>query len=134
MVSDKTIRYANKNINLVTLSDRIIEYLKREGYEMQKAEGFREVLIQARKESILKDLAMANRCLTILLLGQPDDFSVRVGVGRWFRNLTAENIESMVSFGVFLSVDIPEAIWDENIEKTIINNIARIAEKRTEKI
>ena len=110
MVSDKTIRFANKNIDLSTLSCRIIEYLKREGYETQHAEGFREILIQGRIESILKDLSMANRCLTILLLGQPDDFSVRIGIGRCFQNLTPENIESIVSFGVFLSMDVPEAI------------------------
>jgi hypothetical protein len=117
-------------MSLTELSKRIIEYLNQEGYETQNAEGFLEILIQARKESILKDLAMADRCLTILLLGQPDDFNVRVGIGRWFQNLTAQTVEAIISFGVFLRVDIPEMIWNENIENTTIKNIGRIVEGR----
>ena len=132
MVSDKTIRYANRNMNLPKLSERIVENLKRDGYETQKAEGFLEILIQARKESVLKDLAMSDRCLTILLLGQPDDFSVRVGIG-WCFNLTSENVDDIISSGVFLGVTIPEKIWNENIENTIIKNIDRIIEDQTEK-
>jgi len=132
LVSDKTIRYANRNMNLPKLSERIVENLKRDGYETQKAEGFLEILIQARKESVLKDLAMSDRCLTILLLGQPDDFSVRVGIG-WCFNLTSENVDDIISSGVFLGVTIPEKIWNENIENTIIKNIDRIIEDQTEK-
>ena len=107
MVSDKTIRYANKNISLDKLSERIVEYLKKDGFETPKAEGLREVLIQAQKEGFLKDLSIESRCLTILLLGKPDDFSVHVGIGYCF-GLTPETVDDLASFGVFLPVNIPE--------------------------
>ena len=79
MVSDKTIRYVNKNMSLDKLSERIVEYLKKEGFEIQKAEGLREVLIQGQKDSFLKALSIESRCLTILLLGLPKDFSDACG-------------------------------------------------------
>jgi hypothetical protein len=129
LVSDKTIRYTNRNANKAKLPERIIQYFKQEEYETQTAEGFHEIIIQARKESILKDLTMVDRCLTILVQGQPDDFTVTVGIGRWFQdNLTKENVEAIIHFGLFVPVDIPAAIWNENFESTIIKNIDLIVE------
>ncbi len=129
MVSDKTTRYANRNISPVKLSEWIIEYLKQDGYETQKAEGYLEFIIQARKESILQDLTMVDRCLTILILGQPDDFTIRIGIGRWFQgNLEKGTVASIMNL-VFVKVDIPAAIWNENFEN-IIKNIDSIIEGR----
>ena len=127
MVSDKTIRYVNKNMSLDKLSERIVEYLKKEGFEIQKAEGLREVLIQGKKDSFLKALSIESTCLTILLLGLPKDFSVHVGIGYCF-GLTPETVDDIASFGLFLPVNIPEKNWNENIENTIIRNISQIIE------
>lgn len=131
MVNDKTIRYTNRNVNLTRLSEFIMEYLRQEGYETQRAEGFHEIIIQARKESILFDLSMLDRCLSILVQGQPDDFTVRVGVGNWFQgNLTKENVEAIIRFGAFVRVNIPAVVWNETFENTIIKAIDQIAERQ----
>ena len=44
-------------------------------------------IIQATKAGILRDLFAADRAFTIMVSGQPADFTVHIGIGKWVQNL-----------------------------------------------
>jgi hypothetical protein len=130
LVTEKTTRYTNKNLDLNQLGQQIVDYLNADGWGTQKGKtkGSDGVMIEARKENILRDLITADRALTILIQGQPNDFTVRVGIGRWVQNLTVAVVEAVLTAGAFLVVDVPEMVWNREIEYKIMHEITRIIE------
>jgi hypothetical protein len=128
MVTEKTTRCTNKNLNLEKLSEDVVDYLNGDGYATQRERGVGSILIQARKENMLRDVFTADRCFSILIQGRPDDFTVQVGIGRWIQNLTVAALEAAISAGLFLLVDVPEMAWNEHIENKIIKGIGQIIE------
>lgn len=83
-------------------------------------------VIQAQKGGILRDLIAAERAFTIMVTGQPNDFSVHIGVGKFFQNLGVMAVEALLLSELFLAVDIPEMLWTEHVEKGLANEITRI--------
>ncbi len=130
MVTEKTIRYTNKNTNLDQLGDQVANYLTRDGYTIQKGKSPSGIAIVARKENLPRDLITADRAFSVLISGRPNDFTVRVGIGRWGQNLTTAVIEALFTAGGMLIVDIPEMAWNEHIENKIIRNISQMVEGR----
>ncbi len=61
-----------------------------------------------------------------MLEGQPDDFSVTVGIGKLIQNLAVAAIEAILLSELFLAVDVPEMLWTLHVEKEIIKEINRI--------
>jgi len=99
-----------------------------DGYTIQKAKGTSGTVILARKENLPRDIITADRAFTILVSGQPNDFTIRIGIGRWGQNLTVAAVEAFFTAGAFLVVDIPEMAWNEHIENKILKNIGQIVE------
>jgi len=128
MFTEKTNRYTNKNMDLDRLSEQVANYMNSDGYAIQKAKSPSGTAILARKENLPRDLITADRAFTILISGQPNDFTVRVGIGRWGQNLTVTAVEALFTGGAMLIVDVPEMAWNEHIENKIIKNIAQIIE------
>lgn len=128
LVTEKTMRYVNKNLDLDQLCTKIVDYMNGEGYGTQKSKASLGIIIEARKENLPRDLITADRCFTILLQGQPDNFTITVGIGRWVQNLTVAAVEAILTAGAFLIVDIPEMVWNEHIEDKIVKGIANIVE------
>jgi hypothetical protein len=128
MVTQQTTRYANKNVNLDQLSEQVVGYLNQKGFATQKAKSEKGIVIEARKENLLRDLITADRALTILIQGQPNDFSVTVGIGRWVQNLTVTVVEAAITAGLFLIVDIPEMAWNHHIRDEIVAAISQMVE------
>jgi hypothetical protein len=130
LVTEKTMRFTNKNLDLDRFSQRIVEDLDREGFATQKSKGPHGIVIQAQKENLLRDLVTAERCFTILVSGQPNDLTVRVGIGKWAQNLAVAIVEAVLTGGLFLAVDIPEVAWNSHLQYDIMDDISRIAEGR----
>jgi hypothetical protein len=128
MVTEQTTRYTQKNMNLDQLSVRIVDYLNQKGFATQKANSPKGTVIEARKDSLPRDLIAAGRALTILVKGEPDDFNITVGIGRWVQNLTTTVIESALTAGLFLIVDVPEMAWNHHIRNEVIKGINDIVE------
>jgi hypothetical protein len=61
-----------------------------------------------------------------MLTGQPNDFSIHVGIGRWIQNIAVAVAESILLSCLFLAVDVPEMLWATHAEKTIIKEITQI--------
>ncbi len=123
MVSTKVLRYQNKNQNLNELAQNISQLLQSEKFRVQSGSTPKGFIIQAQKGGFLSDLIDAERALTILIEGDPNDFTIKVGIGKFIQNLAVMAAEAILLSSLFLVVDIPEMIWNEHVEKGIIEKI-----------
>lgn len=128
MVTEQTTRYTNKNVDLDRLSQQVVDYLNSEKFGTQKVKSASGTVIEARKENLLRDLITADRCITILIQGQPNDFKVTVGIGRWIQNLSVAAVEAALTAGLFLIVDIPQMLWNHHIRDEIVQAINQMIE------
>ena len=82
-------------------------------------------VIQAQKAGILRDIITADRAFTIVLSGQPNDFTVRVGIGKLIQNLAVAAVETILLSALFLAVDVPEMLWTRHVENEIVKKITQ---------
>ncbi len=124
MIGDKTEHFQGKGTDLGALQSHIIQYLEADHFEAQaSAPSDKGVVIQARKGHILSGLIDANRALTVTISGSPDDFTVRVGIGKWLEHLATAVIEGLALSEVFLVVDVAETAWNVEIEDKLVKEI-----------
>ncbi len=126
MVSEKVLRFQGKNKDLNQLSQQIAQSLKDDGYKVQSATAPMGYVIQAQKAGILRDIITADRAFTIGIAGQPNDFTVHVGIGKFMQNLAVAAIETLLLSVLFLAVDVPEMLWTRHVEGEIIKKITQI--------
>ena len=126
MVSEKVLRFTGKNKDLNQLAQQIIQQLNSEGYKTQSSTAPLGIVIQAKKAGILRDIITADRAFSILIAGQPNDFTVHVGIGKWVQNIAVAAVETLLLTWLFLAVDVPEMLWTTHVEKTIIKQINQI--------
>jgi hypothetical protein len=126
LVSEKVMRFQGKNKDLNQLSQQIVQQLTTEGYKTQSATAPLGIVIQAKKAGILRDIITADRAFSILVTGQPNDFSIHVGVGKWIQNLAVAAVEVILLSWLFLAVDVPEMLWTQHVERGIVKEITQI--------
>jgi hypothetical protein len=131
MVAEKTLRFQDKNWNLDELSNQIMQQLQADGYKTQLKTVPMGTIIQAQKAGILRDIITADRAFSIMVSGQPNDFTVHVGIGKWVQNIAVAAVETLLISVLFLAVDVPEMLWTTHVEKEIIRKISDIASKTT---
>ena len=125
MMSEKVLHFTGKNTDLNKLTQKIVSGLNSEGYKTQVANTPAGTVIQAKKAGVLRDIITADRCFTIMISGQPNDFTVHVGIGRWIENIAIAAAETLLLTWLFLVVDIPEMAWTTEVEKTIVREITQ---------
>jgi hypothetical protein len=124
MIGEKTVAYQGKGTNLDDLAQKISGYLQGEGFKVQSSPSSPEGnVIQARKGGFLDELIAADRALSIVISGSPDEFTVRVGIGKWIDHLATALIETLLLSDLFLVVDVAEMAWSLEIEKRLIGQI-----------
>jgi hypothetical protein len=74
----------------------------------------------------LRDIITADRAFTILITGQPNDFSIHIGIGKLIQNLAVAAAETLLLTWLFLAVDVPEMLWTEHVEEGIVKEITQI--------
>jgi hypothetical protein len=124
VIGDKEERFQGKGTDLSALQAHIEEYLKNEGFKTQtsapSAEGS---IIQGHKGGWLAGVIAADRALTITTTGSPDDFTVRVGIGKWIEHLGVTAAETLLITPIFIVVDVPEMAWNIEVENKLMKNI-----------
>ena len=124
MIGDKEEHFEGKGTDLGSLESHIEEYLKNDGFKLQKsAPSEQGAVVQAKKGGFLAGVIDADRALTITIEGSPADFTVRVGVGKWLKDLEVAAIETLVLGEVFLVVDVAETAWNLEIEEKLVKDI-----------
>ncbi len=131
MVAEKTLRFQGKNWNIDELSNQIMQQLQADGYKTQLRTVPMGTIIQAQKAGILRDIITADRAFTIMVSGQPNDFTVHVGIGKWVQNIAVAAVETLLISVLFLAVDVPEMLWTTHVEREIIRRVSDIASKTT---
>lgn len=126
MVSEKVLHFQGKNRDLKQLAQQISQQLESEGYKVQSASPPLGIVIQAKKAGILRDIITADKAFTIMITGQPSDFSVHVGIGKWVQNIAVAAAEALLLSVLFLAVDIPEMLWTRHVESQIVKEITQI--------
>jgi hypothetical protein len=120
------MRYQNKNKDLDQLAQQISQRLQSEGYKTQTANLPLGRVVQAQKAGILRDIISADRAFTIMLAGQPNDFTVHIGIGKWIQNLGVAAAEVILLSVLFLAVDVPEMLWTVHVEGDLVKQITQI--------
>ncbi len=123
MVTNRILRYQNKEMNLSELAQNISQFLQSDNFRVQSRDIPSGFIIQARKGGILNDLIDAERALTIVIEGDSNDFTIKVGIAKFIQNLAVMAAETILLSALFLVVDVPEMLWTEHIEKGVIKNI-----------
>jgi len=124
MLADKTVRYQGKNTNLDGLRDNIVRYLQGDGFKVQMPRPSQGgMLVQAQKGGFLRELITAERALNILIQGEPNNFMVRVGIGKWVQNIAVATVETLLISELFLPLDVGEMLWNVEVEKKILKKI-----------
>ena len=126
MVSEKVLRFQGKNKDLPQLAQQVVQQLQADGYKVQSTTAPLGQVIQAQKAGILRDIITADRAFTITISGQPNDFTVHVGIGKLIQNLAVAAAETLLLSVLFLAVDVPEMLWTVHVEGELIKEITRI--------
>ena len=130
MVGESVRHYTGRSADLNALKNEIEQYLQREGFKTQSSEVSPQgTIIQAQQGSFLSAVIAADRALTILVEGQPNDFTVKVGIGKWLEHLGVTAAEVLLISPLFVVVDVPETLWNFEIENKIIKQIDSIVEQ-----
>jgi hypothetical protein len=124
MIGEKVERFQGKGKEPSSVQSHIEEYLKTDGFTVQtstpSAEG---VVIQAKKGGFLRGVVDADRAMTITITGSRDDFTVRVGIGKWLQHLGVAAIETLLISDLFLVVDVAESAWNIEIEDKLVKDL-----------
>jgi hypothetical protein len=124
MIGDKVEHFQGKSKDLGSVQAHIEEYLKSDGFQVQtSAPSAQGVVIQARKGGFLSGIIDADRALSVAISGTPDDFTVRIGIGRWLEHLAVAVVETLLISDLFLVVDVAETAWNFEIEDKLIKDL-----------
>jgi hypothetical protein len=124
MVGEKVLHFQGKGTDLGTLQSQIESYLKNDGFTIQTSQPSAQgVVIQAKKGGFLRGVVDADRAMTIMLSGTPEDFTVRIGVGKWLEHLAVAAVETLLISDLFLVVDVAESAWNLEVEDKLVKAI-----------
>ncbi|MDA4137385.1 MAG: hypothetical protein OK449_10365 [Thaumarchaeota archaeon] len=120
------LSFQGKNKDLDQLAQQIEQHLKTDGYKTQSMKAPIGNIVQAQKAGILRGIVDANRAFSILISGQPNDFSVHIGIGKWFQNLGVAVVETILFSPLALVVDGAEILWTTHVESGLAKQITQI--------
>lgn len=124
MIGEQVRHYEGKGTDLAVLKGQIEKYLQSEDFTIQSsAPSPHGTLIQAKKGGFLSAAIAADRALSILIDGEPANFTVRVGIGHWVEHLAVTAVETLFLSVVFILIDVPEMLWNVEIERKLIKQI-----------
>jgi len=126
LISEKIMHFQNKNKDIAQLSQQIVQQLQADGYKVQSTTAPLGQVIQAQKAGILRDIITADRAFTIMIAGQPNDFTVHIGIGKWIQNIAVAAVEALLISVLFLAIDVPEMLWTRHVENEIAKQIGQI--------
>jgi len=112
-----------KGCNLDLLSDSIEENFQVQKYQTQSTTRPDGWVIQARKSGILRDLVASDRAFTVTVTGDPDNFKVSFGIGKWAQNLALAILEGIALAPLVFFIEVPMSMWSYEIEREFWNFI-----------
>jgi hypothetical protein len=124
MIGEKVVHFQGKDRDPGYVAGHIEHYLKDDGFTVQTSKPSTQgVVIQAKKGGFLREVVDADRALTIAIAGNPNDFTVRIGIGKWVEHLGVALVETLLISTLFLPVDIGESAWNIEIEDKLVKDL-----------
>jgi hypothetical protein len=124
VIGEKELHYQGKGTDLTELGTKIESYLTSEGFTVQtSAPSDQGSVIQAKKGGFLSGVIAADRALTITVTGEANDFTVKIGIGKWLEHLGVTAAEVLILTPLFVVVDVPEMAWNLEIENKLAQQI-----------
>lgn len=124
MIGEKVLHFQGKGTDFGELQGKIESYLQSDGFTVQTSPPSPHgIVIQAKKGGFLSELIAADRALTILISGESNDFTVRLGIGKWVEHLGVAAVETLLLSTLFLVVDGGEMAWNLEIEEKLAKQI-----------
>jgi hypothetical protein len=124
MIGEKTLHFQGKGTNLADLQEKITSYLQSDGFTVQNsAPSTQGTVLQAKKGGFLRGIVDADRAMSILISGSADDFTVRIGIGKWIEHLAVAAVETLLISDLFLVVDVAETAWNFEIEDKLVKQV-----------
>jgi hypothetical protein len=124
MIGEKTQHFQGKGTDLNDLQAKIVSHLQSQGFTTQtSASSDQGNVIQAKKGGFLDKVIDADRSLSILISGDPSDFTVKIGIGKWLEHLGVAAAETLLLSDLFLVVDVAETAWNLEIENKLAKEI-----------
>lgn len=120
--------YVGKGCNLDLLSDSIEEDFQVQRYETQSSKRPDGWIIQAKKAGIVRDLLASDRAFTVTVAGDPNNFKVSFGIGKWTQNLGMALLEGIALAPVVFFLEVPLSLWSFEIEREFWNFIEKQVE------
>ena len=109
--------YVGKGCNLELLAGSIEEHFEIERYEIQSSKSDGGWVIQARKSGLFRELLAADRAFTVTVTGEPNNFRVSFGIGKWTQNIAVAVLEGIALWPVLFFVEVPISLWSYEIER-----------------
>ncbi len=123
-IGEKVLHFENKGSDLTELQHKIEAYLNADGFSVQSsAASAHGTVIQAKKGGFLRGVVDADRALSIVISGDANDFTVRVGIGKWLEHLGVAVLETLLISDLFLVVDVAESAWNLEIEDKLVKQV-----------
>jgi hypothetical protein len=123
-IGEKVIRFQDKGSDLGTVQLKIENYLRNDGFSVQSSpRSAHGAVIQAKKGGFLRGIVDADRALSVMISGNPNDFTVRIGIGKWLQHLGVAAVETLLLSDLFLVVDVAESAWNLEIEDKLVKQI-----------
>ncbi len=123
-MAKKEEHYKNKGTDFSKLAEHIQQYYENDGFSVQStpvsAQG---VVIQVKKGGFLAGVVDANRAFTIAISGEPNDYTIQVGIGKWEEHLVVAAAETLLVSDLFLPVDVGEMVWNKEIESKFFKDL-----------
>ena len=127
MIGEKVLHFQGKGTDLDGLQAKVASHLESEGFTVQTSQSSSQgTVIQAKKGGFLDKVIAADRTLSILVSGDPNDFTVRIGIGKWLEHLGVAALETLLLSDLFLVVDVAETAWNLEIENKLAKEIASL--------
>ena len=124
MIGEKVMHFQGKGTDLGELQQKIDAYLKSDGFTVQVSQSSAQgVVLQAKKGGFLRGVVDADRAMSILISGAPNDFTIRIGIGKWIEHLAVAAVETLLISDLFLVVDVAETAWNFEIEDKLAKQV-----------
>lgn len=68
----------------------------------------------------------SDRAFTLVISGEPNDFIVHLGVGKWNRNIATVAFDQLSLSSLFLEIDVQDVIWSRYVDDGIVRKIASL--------
>lgn len=118
------MHFQGRGSDLGSVQLKIENYLKNEGFVVQSSpRSTQGSVIQAKKGGFLRGVIDADRALSIMISGNPNDFTVRIGIGKWLQHLGVAALETLLISDLFLVVDVAESAWNFEIEDKLAKQV-----------